>query len=69
MNLSTEKKQTGKRICGCQGRGEDWESGVNRCNETLLYSTGNHIQPLAMQHDGEYTTGSPCRRAEIDRTL
>ena len=39
----------------------DWESGVDRCqllplewksNEILLYSTGNYIQSLMMEHDG-----------------
>ena len=38
----------------------DWEFGVNRCkllplewisNEILLYSTGNYIQSLMMEHD------------------
>ena len=65
-NLSTEKKQThGEKTCGCQegggGSGIDWEFGVIRCkllhleeisNEILLYSTGNYIQSLVMQHDG-----------------
>ena len=40
----------------------DWESGVSRCrllplewisNEILLYSTGNYIESLMMEHDGE----------------
>ena len=39
----------------------DWEPGVNRHkllhlewirNENLLYSTGNYIQSLVMEHDG-----------------
>ena len=39
----------------------DWESGVKRgtqlqlewiSNEVLLYSTGNCIQSLVMEHDG-----------------
>ena len=55
----------GEQTCGCQGggggSGMDWESGVNRCkllhlewisNEILLYSTGNYIQSLVMEHDG-----------------
>ena len=38
----------------------DWEFGVSRCkllhlewisNEILLYSTGNYIQSLVMEHD------------------
>ena len=38
----------------------DWEFGVNRCkllplegisNEILLYSTGNYIYSLTMEHD------------------
>ena len=41
--------------------GIDLESGVNRCkllhlewmgNEILLYSTGNYVSSLAMEHDG-----------------
>ena len=55
----------GEQIYGCQGgregSGMDWESGVNRCkllhldwisNEILLYSTGNYIQSLEIEHDG-----------------
>ena len=57
----------GEQTCGCQGGegGEgsvmDWESGVGRCkllhrewisNEILLYSTGNYIKSLAMEHGG-----------------
>ena len=43
------------------GSGMDWESGVSRCkllhlewisNEVLLYSTGNSIQSLGIEHDG-----------------
>ena len=66
MNLSTEKKHTHRhreQTCGCQGGGSvmDWECGVCRCkllhlewikNEILLYSTGNCIQSLVMEHDG-----------------
>ena len=53
----------GEQTCDCQGEGGgngmDWESGVNRCkllllewisSEILLYSTGNYIQSLAMEH-------------------
>ena len=65
----------------------DWELGVNRCkllllewrsNEILLYSTGNYIQSLVMEHDGRFfekknvylcMTGSLCCTAEIDKTL
>ena len=69
LNLSRERKQIhghGKQTCGCQGggggSGMDWEFGVSRCkllhlkwisNEILLYSTGNYIQSLVMEHDGE----------------
>ena len=57
----------GEQICGCQmgvGVGEsemDWEFGVSRCkllhlewisNEILLYSPGNYIESLVMEHDG-----------------
>ena len=68
MNLSTEKKQThgrGEQICGCQGgrgaSGMEWNLGVSICkllhlewisNEILLYSTGNYIQSLVMEHGG-----------------
>ena len=68
INLSTEKKQThglGEQICGCQGgwgrSGMDWEFGFSRCkllhlewisNEILLFSTGNYIWSLVMEHDG-----------------
>ena len=42
------------------GSGMDWEFGVSRCklylerisNEVLLYSTGNYIQSLRIDHDG-----------------
>ena len=43
------------------GSGMDWEFGVSRCkllflewisNEVLLYSTGNYIQGLVIEHDG-----------------
>ena len=68
MNLSTEKKQThgyGEQTCGCQvgggGVGWTWSLGLNRYkllhlkwigNEILLYSTGNYISSLVMEHDG-----------------
>ena len=67
-NLSTEQKRSYRhkeQTCGCQagegGSGMDWEFGVGRCqklhlewisNEVLLYSTGNHIQFLWLEHDG-----------------
>ena len=67
-NLSIEKKQTHghrEQTCYCQGgrggRGVDWEFGISRCrllhlewisNEILLYSTGNYIQSLVVEHDG-----------------
>ena len=46
---------------GRGGSGMDWEFGVNRCellrlewisNEILLYSTGNSISSLVMEHEG-----------------
>ena len=68
MNLSTKQKQTHRhreQTYGCQGgrggSGMDWEVGVSRCkllhlewisNEVLLYSTGNYIQSLGIEHDG-----------------
>ena len=65
INLPTEKKQThehGEQTCGCQGGGSGmyWEFGVSRCkllhlewisSEVLLYSTGNYIQSLMIEHD------------------
>ena len=65
VNLSTKQKQThrhGEQTCDCQGAGGmDWEFGVSRCkllhlewrgNGVLLYSTGNYIQSLGIDHDG-----------------
>ena len=68
MNQSTKQKQTRRhreQICGCQewggGSGIGWEFGVGRCqllhlewisSEILLYSTGNSIQSLGIEHDG-----------------
>ena len=69
------------------GSGMNREFGVSRCkllhlewirNEVLLYSTGNHIQSLVIEHDGRkyekenvyvYMTGSFCYTAETDTTL
>ena len=67
-NLPKEQKQThrhGGRTCGCQGDGRgrrmDSEFGVSRCkllhlewisNEVLLYSAGNYIQSLVIEHGG-----------------
>ena len=90
MNLSIQQKQTHRhkeQTCGCQrkggGSGMDGEFGVGRCkllhlewigNEVLLYSTGNYIQSLGIEHDGrEYEknnvyismSGSLCYTAEI----
>ena len=80
----------GEQTCGCQegggGSGLDWEFGVSRCklphlewisNEILLYSTGNNIQSLGIEHDGRQNEkknvntmiGSLCYTAEIDTTL
>ena len=51
----------GEQPCSCQGRGMDGEFGVGRCkllhlewisNAVLLYSTGNHVQSLGLEHDG-----------------
>ena len=68
MNLPTKQEQTPghrEQTRGCQGTGgesgRDGEFGVSRCklfhlewlsNEVLLYSTGNSIQSLVMEHDG-----------------
>ena len=69
MNLSTEQKQThrhGGETCGCQegggGNRMDGEFEVSGCkllhlewirNEVLLYSTGNYIQSVGIDHDGK----------------
>ena len=66
MNLSTKQKQTHghkEQTHDCQegkgGSGVDGEFGVVRCkllhleqinNEVLLYSTGNYIQSLGIDH-------------------
>ena len=68
LSVLQRQKQThghGEETCGCQGGGGrsgiDWESGVSRrkllhlgwiSDEILLYSTGNDIQSLVMEHDG-----------------
>ena len=68
INEPFHKKEThghGEQTCGCQeeagGSGVDWEFGVSRCklshlqwisNEVQLYSIGNYIQSLVMEHDG-----------------
>ena len=56
-----------EQTCGCQGggggggSGVDGASGVGGCklfhlerisNEVLLYSTGNSVQSLKVEHDG-----------------
>ena len=48
----------------------DWEFGVSRCkllhlktinNKVLLYSTGNYIQSLGIDHDGKEYKKRLCR--------
>ena len=67
MNLFTEQEQSyrhGEQTCGCQagggGSGMEWDLRVSRCkllhlewinNEILLYSTGNYIRSLGIDHD------------------
>ena len=65
MYLSLKQKQThrhGEKNCGCQGEwggnGRDWEFWVSRgkhlellSHEVLLYSAGNYIQSLVIEHD------------------
>ena len=69
MDLSMKQKQThrhGEQTCGCQvgrgGGGKDWEFGISRCkllhigwinNKVLLYSTGNYVQYLMINHNGK----------------
>ena len=54
---------TGNRLLVAKagGSGMDWEFGVSRCkplhvewisNEILLYSTGDSVQSLVIEHDG-----------------
>ena len=61
MDLCTEKKimDMEKRLVA-KRRVSDWESEVNRCkllllewicNGILLYSTGNYVLSLVMEHD------------------
>ena len=95
INLSRKQEQTHrhkKHICGFQGEGRgsgmEGDFGVGRCkllhlewisNELLLYSTGNYIWSLGIEHDGRQykkknvhlhvMTGSLCCMAEIDTTL
>ena len=66
MNLSTKQKQTHRHreeTCGyCRGgSGMDREFGVGGCkllhlewisSKVLLYSTGNYIQSLGVEHNG-----------------
>ena len=66
MNLSTERKSRTWRVDlwlpgGGERSGMDGEFGVGEYkllhlewmgNEVLLYSTGNSIQSLVMEHDG-----------------
>ena len=70
INLRTKQKQThrhGEQTYGCQGggggNGIDREFGVGKCkllclewisNEVLMYSTGNYIQSLGVEHDARY---------------
>ena len=77
MKLSTEPKQTlsyRELSCGCQGGGGESEMdiafGVGRCkllhiewisNEVLLYSTGNYIQSLLIEHnERQYEKKNVC---------
>ena len=69
MNLSTKQKQThrhGEQTCGCQGGGKgvgwNWKFGINKCkllhlkwidNKVLLFSTGNYIKSLGIDHNGK----------------
>ena len=61
-----KQKQTHRyreQSCGCRGGGEKvWEFRISRCkllyigwihNKVLLYSTGNSIQYLVINHNGK----------------
>ena len=68
MNLSTKQKQIVERrlmVAGGEWGGSEMGGvfGVSRCrplhlewisNAVLLYSTGNSVQPLGLEHDGRY---------------
>ena len=60
LDVTKYRSQVAKADSG-SGSGVDWEFGVSRCKlrhlewiskEVLLYSTGNYIQSLGMNHDG-----------------
>ena len=68
------------------GGGMEWEFGISRCklvyiewinNMVLLYSTGNYIQYLVINHNGKECkkciyiciTESLCGTTEINKTL
>ena len=65
MNLSVKEKQTHRhreQTCSCQGRGIDWEFGINRCklvyigcinNKVLLYGTGDYTEYPEIDHNGK----------------
>ena len=68
MNLPVKQKQTHRhreQTCDCHRRGgrelDEWCVGVGRwkllhldwiSSEILLYSTGNCVQSLGIEHDG-----------------
>ena len=66
MNLSTEQKQTHRQRIDLWlprgGGGVGWTGSLRLIhanitfrwvnNKVLLYSTGNYIQPLGIDHDG-----------------
>ena len=60
MVTDIEKRLVAAKVEG-EGSGMDGDLGVGRCkllhlewisNEVLLYSTGNYIQSLGIDHDG-----------------
>ena len=63
VNLSKKQKQMHRhreKTWGCQGGGgRKWEFGVSRWKPfnlewiSLLYSTGNYIQSLGIDHNGK----------------
>ena len=63
MNLSVKiTHRHREQTCGCQGEGMDREFGISSCkvlyiewmdNKVLLYSTGNYIQYLVINHNGK----------------
>ena len=68
LSTEKKYMELGEQTCVCQGGGEgggsgmNWEFGVNRykllplewiSDEILMYSIGNYVQLLMMEHDNK----------------